>query len=282
MEGCDAAHVHGLTYPACLLAVLQARRRRLPTVITEHVGSIRFKNPILRVVQMLALRCGVIVAARSGSAVVVLNDRVAHEISRLCNRIRIIKVPNGVDCELFAPTEPSHREALRERFGLSGPTVLGVGRNVPKKGFRQVLAAAAGIADVMLVGAGTGSLSGPGCRSIEAMSQAELADLYRAVDLLALPSEGEGVPLVVQEALASGLLVVMGDDPAVRAELPEEPIRFVPASSIPALRAAMIDLLERPNQDGLRVVARHEAIARFNWSRTVDSYLTLLGFASNA
>jgi glycosyltransferase involved in cell wall biosynthesis len=277
MEGCDAIHVHGLPYPASLMAMMQARRHRLPVVITEHVGSIPYQSIVLRMLQRVAIRLSVFVAARCSRAVVVLNDRVARELSTLCGRLNIAKVPNGVDSRLFAPVDSSARDGLREHFGLGGPTILAVGRNVPKKGFRQLLAAAEGVADVVLVGAGTSALSSPRCRTFEVMSQTELADLYRAVDLLVLPSEGEGLPLVVQEALASGLLVVMGDDQAVRAELPEEPIRFVPPSSVPALRSAITELLNCTDQEILRSTARTEAIARFDWARTIDSYLDLLG-----
>jgi glycosyltransferase involved in cell wall biosynthesis len=42
------------------------------------------------------------------------------------------------------------------------------------------------------------------------LDQASLAPLYRASDVFVLPSTGEGFPLVLQEALASGLPSVCG------------------------------------------------------------------------
>ncbi|MGI6066867.1 MAG: glycosyltransferase family 4 protein [Bacillota bacterium] len=49
-----------------------------------------------------------------------------------------------------------------------------------------------------------------------ALSQEELANLFRASDILVLPSFYEGLPLVVLEALASGLRVVTTDLPGLK------------------------------------------------------------------
>src|SRR5207237_9060739 len=46
------------------------------------------------------------------------------------------------------------------------------------------------------------------------LSQAQLAPLYQAADLLVLPSVGEGFPLVVQEAMACGTPALVGDETA--------------------------------------------------------------------
>src|SRR4029077_9463097 len=46
------------------------------------------------------------------------------------------------------------------------------------------------------------------------LSGATLATLYRASDVLLLPSAGEGFPLVMQEALACGLAIICGTDTA--------------------------------------------------------------------
>lgn len=95
---------------------------------------------------------------------------------------------------------------------------------------------------------------------------------------MVLASEGEGLPLVVQEALASGLPVIMGDDPAVRAELPDGPVTFVRPDHAATLRTAVLDLLgDDERLERLRREARREAISRFDWSVSAQRYLELLG-----
>lgn len=130
-------------------------------------------------------------------------------------RARITDVRNGVDLERFRPGE---RAAARAALGLpaQGRIVLGVGRLLPAKGFHLAATALASLdADVTLVLVG----EGPDRAAIEALASARVRCLgplppervalaYQAADVLVLPSEREGWPNVITEALASGLPVV--------------------------------------------------------------------------
>jgi glycosyltransferase involved in cell wall biosynthesis len=95
--------------------------------------------------------------------------------------------------------------------------VLFVGRLVAKKGIDAALAAtAAAGGSFRLVVAGPGPLQPPAARGVDVLGPIpaeRVAELYRAADALLLPSRGEGFPVSVQEAMASGLPVVMTDDP---------------------------------------------------------------------
>jgi glycosyltransferase involved in cell wall biosynthesis len=122
---------------------------------------------------------------------------------------------NGVDTEVFRPACGEERAATRARLGLSGPVALFVGRFVEKKGVEILRRAAAARPDVTFAFAGWGVIDPTawGLANVRVFSDlagARLADLYRAADVFVLPSQGEGFPLVVQEALACGLPVVCG------------------------------------------------------------------------
>ena len=64
------------------------------------------------------------------------------------------------------------------------------------------------------------------------ISQQRLADVFRYSDIFVLPSYFEGLPLVLIEAMASGMVPVSTDLPGVRpwvqANVPDHNIRFVP------------------------------------------------------
>ncbi len=107
-----------------------------------------------------------------------------------------------------------------------------------------------------------------------------MAALYRASDLLVLPSTGEGFPLVVQEALASGLPVVcsqetLGADPAMNAHVRGIPVysgeddrtarEFV--SAIEELLHAGASSNDRPGE------RRAFAVSRYSWRTAVERYL---------
>jgi len=90
-----------------------------------------------------------------------------------------------------------------------------VGRFVPKKGFDRALAATSDGYTIVFVGGDPPAEAADDPRAIflGQLSRDDLAEVYRACDLFVLPSESEGFPLTAQEAMASGLPIVITDDP---------------------------------------------------------------------
>ena len=109
-----------------------------------------------------------------------------------------------------------------------------------------------------------------------------MALLYRACDLLVLPSVGEGFPLVVQEALASGLPVVCGAetldaDPEIRTFVRGTPI-YADDDGRTARECltAIEDVLQAGAGSENAPKERHAfASAHYSWQHATERYIEL-------
>ncbi len=151
--------------------------------------------------------------------VVFISQFVRDYFARLRFRRAPVLIFNGVDTAIFRPAADGERMAARERFGFAPDqrVALFVGRFVEKKGVALLGKTAALRPDLTFAFAGWGLIDPAawGLTNVRVFSDlagAGLAELYRAADVFVLPSQGEGFPLVVQEALACGLPVVCGEE----------------------------------------------------------------------
>jgi glycosyltransferase involved in cell wall biosynthesis len=210
----DVVHAHGLLYMSAAAAVLLPGRA--PRVVTEHVGHVPYASRALDRLQAAAFATIGRAAARRADALVALNAKVDAELARLAPGVPRVRIRNGVDTERYRPPAPGERDALRRELGWDDgvPRALFVGRLVEKKGLGVALAAAqasGGAFRLVVVGPGRPPA---GADVLGALPPERVAQLYRAADAFLLPSRGEGFPVTAQEAMASGLPVVLGDDPA--------------------------------------------------------------------
>lgn len=141
---------------------------------------------------------------------------------------QVERIPNGIRPDLFGPADGN--PALRRRLGIpeGAPVAGAVGSLRPVKNFLRLLesAAAAPGVHVLLVGEGEerpaleARASRPDLagRVHLAGYQADPAPFYRAMDLFAITSDSEQMPVCLLEAMASSLPVVatdVGDLPEV-------------------------------------------------------------------
>ncbi|MFL6194007.1 MAG: glycosyltransferase [Thermoanaerobaculia bacterium] len=149
-------------------------------------------------------------------------------------KIRLI--PNGIPLDRFTPGRDSE---LRERLGIPADAVVAgaVGSLRAVKNFARLLEACAAARQVHLLIVGDGEdraalearaarpdLAG---RVHFAGYQSDPAPWYRAMDLFALSSDSEQMPVCLIEAMASGLPVASTDVGDVRAMLPAEQAPFL-------------------------------------------------------
>lgn len=216
----DVVHAHGMLYMSSVAALLTAWRRRggPARVLTEHVGHVGYANRLVDGCERVAIATVGGVAVRAAQATIVLNDRVAGEVGRLSAGPPPVVIPNGADLVRFRPPALGERAAIRAGLGWDErPRVLFVGRLVAKKGIDLAIAAARaaeGAFELVVVGPGAVAAPPAGVTLYGARSRNELAELYRAADAFLLPSRGEGFPVTAQEAMASGLPVLLREDPS--------------------------------------------------------------------
>ncbi len=101
--------------------------------------------------------------------------------------------------------------------------------------------------------------------------------LVAGIDIAVLPSYYEGLSYQLLEALAAGVPVVASDVPGNHLELPDNPIRYVPADDVLAMATALDELTGDGNarrdlgQAGREWSARHFSLAD-QLAKVLDSY----------
>ena len=215
------------------------------------------------------------------------------------DRIRILS--NWVNAERFR-NAPSREEA-RRRLGIApeAKAVLFVHRLSRRKGahlipdiagevIRLRLNASADSAkprrDVIFLVVGTGpeeeslklkvkSLKlAPDVRMVGEVPHRELPAYYRAADVFLMPSEEEGFPHVLLEAMASGLPHVASDVGGVREITPQELHEYlVPSGDTVEFARKLLDLLTMPSHQRERLAQREQ-----EWAKRYDLGAILLQF----
>jgi D-inositol-3-phosphate glycosyltransferase len=281
VRGADVVHIHDVFYLSSLAAGLAARALRRPLVLSQHVDMIPHSSRLVEAAQRAVFRTYGRLLFSQSSRVFVVNDRVAAFVAAGgAAPTRIEFLPTGVDVATFRPPVEGEARQIRAELGLPEDRVLVLfaGRFVPKKNFP--LLAACAHADYDLVFAGgdrraTEVADNGGRRYfLGNVPRDRMGGLYRAVDIFCLPSRGEGFPLTVQEAMASGLPVITTDDDAYRRyALPPDTIVFVPARQA-ELTDALLQLTHDASRRGaIGSNARAYAREKFSWDGHAERLL---------
>jgi glycosyltransferase involved in cell wall biosynthesis len=274
----DIIHSHGYKADAyCRLAIDGTRHVRIATV----------HNWPTKTLKMRAYASLDKFALRSFTRVVVVSDAVAQELVRSGVPFhKITLIENGVDPAAFS----NGTDRVRAELNLRNVPVIGyVGRLAPEKGLDVLISSIPGIvkhfpnARVILVG------DGPIRHHLADLAQTlgidtnvkflgvrrDMADLYRAMDILVLPSRDEGFPMTILEALAAGKAVVassVGQIPRVIRD--HETGLLVQPGSRQQLAEAIVELFRSPElMDKLRLQGKHLVDQEFTAEAMAKKYL---------
>lgn len=286
----DILILHDCLYLTNMFAFVLARLRKLPVIVNQHLAAVPYRRALLKTAMQVAN--AIVTRPMLSNATQVIFESEIPKIS--FGALRYKSPPkvlfNGVDADLFRTcVQREERELLRQRYSLplDRPIILFVGRFVEKKGMHSLKCMAALKPGYTWAFAGWGPLdprswNAANVRVFYGLRGESLAALYRACDVLVLPSTGEGFPLVMQEALASGLPVVCN-----RETLMADPELSKFATGVPVYvgddeRTAREFLagVERVFNSGMQAQYHAEqrrafAISRYSWRRTAERYLEI-------
>ena len=274
----DVVHVHDCFYLSSWSAGLGSLLTRTPMVLSQHVAVVDHPSFAVSAVQKLVYGTVGRALLRRARRVFVINEYVGRFVTGLgAAPAKLVVLSNGVDGERFRPAaDAGERAKLRAAYGLPDderPLVLFVGRLVPKKGIDIAVEALDGVADLVTVGSGDASaVTGrPGVHHLGSRQPEEVAEIFRSCDLLVLPTTGEVFPLVVREAMSTGLPVVTTNEPDYTAlGVDPDGMAQVPRRA-EAVREAVRDLLaDAARRDRMRAYSLEYAREHFSWSEHLD------------
>ena len=285
----DLVLLHDCLYLYNIAAFLRARALGVPVMIVQHIGMVPYRNFLLRGIMRLANALVTRPMLASVQQVIFVSRITERHFISVPFRRPPALVFNGVDSKVYGPLcEGEEREAIRQQFGLPrhGIVALFVGRFVEKKGISAMKRMVEMRPGWTWAFAGSGPLdprswNAANVRVFSSLRGASMAPLYRACDLLVLPSIGEGFPLVIQEALACGLPVVCGADTLGADEALGRFVQGAPVYTGDDDRTAReflqaIDDFQNSSAAKRKSEERHAfAASRYSWDNAIERYLEL-------
>ena len=219
---------------------------------------------------------------------------------------KLRQIPNGVDANRFRPSTPGEKEDLRRKLGIeiNGVIILFVGLINDRKGVRELVEAFRCVADdepearLVLVGptlAPNADVLAAVEKSIAEWHLSEkvllvnklvknVEDYMRAADIFCLPTKQEGFGVVIVEAMATGLPVIVskleGITPGI-VQSEHEGI-LVPVGDLNALEVALRELIPSPGlRDKMGKAARRRVLHEFTDEIVDNQYMNLYRLVLN-
>jgi glycosyltransferase involved in cell wall biosynthesis len=280
-------HVHGHPYLSSFLAAKIAKRYSKPLVLTQHNTFIEYNNIWDTAERLNDLVIGKQVLNEVDKIIVVSNATRNYILSLDADPEKIEVVHNGVDLDRFKPISEIKGE-MRKKLSIPEDVivVLTVRRLVYKNGIDTLLESAALVVkkNPRLVFVVVGK--GPDFEEVKErmahlgiqrnfrltgfVSDKDLPLYYNVADLFALPSKsGEGLPLVVLEAMACGLPVIATNVGGTSEVMSEDYGKLVPPNSPESLAEAVIEFSHK-DLAMLKKKSRMIMEQKYSWDKNVD------------
>ena len=273
----DVVHIHA-EGPAAVCWILKLFKKKI--VVTIH--GLDWQRAKWGGMASWYIKWGEKQAVRHADEIIVLSHGLQDYFQREYNR-KTVFIPNGV-------TKPEKREAneIKKQWGLEKDSyVLFLGRIVPEKGLRYLVQAWKCInTDKKLVIAGGSSDTQEFMNELKVMCDENviftgfqqgnvLEELYSNAYIYTLPSDLEGMPLSLLEAMSYGNCCLVSDIPECT-EVVEDKAAIFRKSDVADLRRVLQELLDNPQKVNEYKQSATEFITnKYNWDDVVDKTLEI-------
>lgn len=223
-------------------------------------------------------------AAKYADEIIVLSKGVQNYFKNTYGRETIF-IPNGVN-----RPEIKKAELITEKFGLTKDSyILFLGRLVPEKGIRYLIGAFKNVkTDKKLVIAGGSSDTDSFTKELKNLAKGDdriiftgfvqeqiLGELYSNAYMYTLPSDLEGMPLSLLEAMSYGNCCLVSDIPECT-EVVEDKALIFKKSDVEDLKEKLQDACDHPEKVmELKKQAADFICEKYNWDDVVEKTMKL-------
>ena len=287
IKECDLVHAHGHVYMSSWLAGKLAKKYKKPFIVTQHNTFIDYKSVLNTLENMNDNVIGKSVLKNADRILTVSKETMKYVLKLGADEKITLVIYNGVDTKCF---QSAKKDESRKKLDLPNKRkiIFSVRRLVYKNGLDTLIESAHRVAqeypDILFVVAGKGpsrKLIEDSIKELGIENNIKLTGFvpdellpvyYNAADYFVLPSaSGEGLPLVLFEAMACGLPVIattVGGTPEIINNMKNGVL--VPPRNPKAISDALSKLLA---EDKLGKIMGDEAKRnvedRFSWEENV-------------
>jgi len=287
IKKCDLVHAHGHVYMSSCLAGMIAKKCKKPFIVTQHNTFIDYRSWLNILEHINDFTIGKSVLKHADRILTVSKETMKYVLKLGADKSKTSVIYNGVDSNCFYSIKKGES---RKKLGLPKKRriIFSARRLVYKNGLDTLIESAALVTqdnpDILFVIAGKGPSRKLIENSIKELGIEENIKLtgfvpdellpvyYNAANYFILPSSsGEGLPLVLLEAMACGLPVIattVGGTPEIIDQLKNGIL--VPPRNPKAIAKALSKLIaDEKLGKSIGEEAKKSVKDRFSWEQNV-------------
>jgi len=255
----DVINIHMPT--AQLYPCIAFMERKIPTILTLHNSLLSKQTRAVSNYTKLSCRIRDLISCIQSHKIIVLNETLQKDLCRLgISKQKIVCIPNAIDISLFSPNK-TNVDLIQNLYGfhLKKTALLFVGRLYPGKGIEHLLEAMRIVnnhtsKNIGLLVVGDGIMKSNLIQEYSDLKNVffvgnvsnrdDLISIYKMHDLFVYPSEGEGMPTVILEAMAAGLPIISTRIPGIEDIIKENFGVLIEPKNVQLLAEELLSLID--------------------------------------